>query len=67
MALQLADTVCLPCHKESAYVHAKDISPTFVPVHGRHHPRCMLAGLAMQVADIGRGRLPHRFFVLCFS
>jgi hypothetical protein len=67
MALQLADTVCIPCRKESAYMHAEDISSTFVHLHGRHRPRCMLADLAMQVADIGRARLPHRFFILRFS
>jgi hypothetical protein len=27
MALQLADTVCIPCRKESAYMHAEDIVP----------------------------------------
>jgi hypothetical protein len=29
MALQLADTVCIPCRKESAYMHAENISSTF--------------------------------------
>jgi hypothetical protein len=67
MALQLADTVCIPCRKESAYMHAEDISSTFVHVHGRHRPRCMLADLAMQVADIGRPRFPHQLFLFRVS
>jgi hypothetical protein len=67
MALQLADTVCIPCRKESAYMHAEDISSTFVPVHDRHRPRCMSADLAMQVADIVRSRFPHRLFLFRVS
>jgi hypothetical protein len=66
MSMQLADTVCIPCRKESAYMHAEDISSAFVHVHGRHRSHCMLADLAMQVADIGRARLPHWFFSFAF-
>jgi hypothetical protein len=62
MTLQLADTVCIPCRKDSAYMHAEHPSSTFIHAHGRHRPRCMIANLAMQVADIGRGRFPQRLF-----